>query len=194
MFSASNARLSRSLIVLMASLWLAACSPGDAPQTTVAAPVAFQSGDECHVCGMVIGEFPGPKGQVLETHSGAVRKFCSTRDLLTWWLQPEHKALQAQLYVHDMGQSTWATPEDGHLVDARTALYVIGSDAQGAMGPTLASFAQRAAADAFAASRGGQVYTFDQLDLPTLQQVGDAPHAHHAHPAPQGEAAAHHGH
>ena len=48
---------------------------------------------------------PGPKGQAVE--KGGVKKFCSTAEMLGWWLQPENRLLDAKLYVHDMGRSVW---------------------------------------------------------------------------------------
>src|SRR3546814_4849150 len=79
------------------------------------AALAFHPSDECHVCGMVITDFPGPKGAAA-TASG-VKKFCSPAEMLGWWLQPENHRADVQLYVHDMGRSHWNIPDDAHLID-----------------------------------------------------------------------------
>ncbi|MEJ6654949.1 MAG: nitrous oxide reductase accessory protein NosL [Pseudomonas sp.] len=163
----------RTLIVLLFGLALAAC--GDKDETPVNLdPVAFHATDECHVCGMVISDFPGPKGQAVE--KDGVRKFCSTAEMLSWWLQPENRILDAKLYVHDMGQSHWDQPDDSHLIDATQAWYVTGTPLAGAMGASLASFADQQAAEALAAEHNGTVLRFDEIDQEFLQQAAAAQH------------------
>jgi len=172
----------RWLVVLFASVLLTAC--GDDKKTTevaeVLGPVAFESGDECHVCGMIITELPGAKAQALESSGTAVRKFCSAQDMLSWWLQPENQHLKAELYVHDVAKTPWDHPKDEHLIDARTAWYVVGSSLQGAMGPSLVSFSSREAAQLLADSKGGRVLSWDQLDMAVLQELASAGHEHAA--------------
>lgn len=157
----------RVLAALLVGLLLTACDKEQASSFSDA-PVAFHPNDECHVCGMVINEFPGPKGQMVE--QGGVKKFCSTAEMLGWWLQPENHHDTAKLYVHDMGRSQWDTPDDRHLIDARTAFYVLGTGLKGAMGVVLASFADEAKAQKVATDTGGRVLRFTEIDLALLQQ------------------------
>src|SRR5690606_39086033 len=117
---------------------------------------------------MIITDFPGPKG--LAAAGATVTKFCSTAELFGWWLQPENQILEANLYVHDMTDTPWDSPDDQRLIDATTAYYVIGTALQGSMGPTLASFADKDKAQQFAAAHGGRVLGFDEIDLGLLQQ------------------------
>jgi len=131
-------------------------------------PVAFESSDECHVCGMVITRFNGPKGQVFETRSNQMRKFCSTTELIFWYLQPENKNNVAEIYVHDMSKTSWNKPDDTHLILARDAFFVINSDMQGSMGKTLVSFLSTRDAAIFTKEHGGQVITFNALSLSLL--------------------------
>lgn len=166
----------RVVATLLACLLLTACDKA-VESSFSDAPVAFHPNDECHVCGMVINEFPGPKGQVVER--GGVKKFCSTAEMLGWWLQPENHHDSAKLYVHDMGRSHWDTPDDRHLIDARTAFYVIGTGLKGAMGVVLASFADEAKAQKVATDSGGRVLRFDQIDLAVLQQPMGMVHRGH---------------
>lgn len=172
----------RWCFALLVSFLLTACSEDKKPQevTAVAGPVAFEAGDECHVCGMIITELPGAKAQAVESSSTAVRKFCSTQDMLSWWLQPENQHLKAQLYVHDVAKTSWEHPQDEYLIDARSAWYVIGSSLQGAMGPSIVSFGSREAAELLANSKGGRVLSWDQLDLAVLQELASAGHEHAA--------------
>ncbi|SDK76905.1 nitrous oxide reductase accessory protein NosL [Microbulbifer yueqingensis] len=146
----------------------AGCSEPSVETAAVAPPVHFQSADECHVCGMAIQPFPGPKGQAIGEQGRQVRKFCSTRDLLTWLLQPENIHRNLTVYVHDMARTDWQDPADTALVDAREAFYVTGSSRRGAMGPTVASFASRHAAQHFAMEFGGSVLEYGQVKLAHL--------------------------
>ena len=166
----------RVIAALLVGLLVTACDK--VPESGFSeSPVAFHPNDECHVCGMVISEFPGPKGQVVE-RSG-VKKFCSTAEMLGWWLQPENHHDDAKLYVHDMGRSQWDSPNDTHLIDARRAFYVIGTGLKGAMGVVLASFADEAKAQKVAADSGGRVLRFEQIDLALLQQPAGMAHSGH---------------
>lgn len=166
-------------LILAVLLGLAGC--GDREEAEVSLdPVAFHSDDECHVCGMVVMDFPGPKGQAVARDG--VRKFCSTAEMLSWWLQPENRILQLRLYVHDMGRSHWGQPDDAHLVDATQAWYVTGTGLEGAMGASLASFAEREAAEALAARhQGARVVAFSDIDEQFLQQAAAAQHGGMGH-------------
>ncbi|WP_338919301.1 nitrous oxide reductase accessory protein NosL [Pseudomonas silesiensis] len=166
----------RALAGLMVCLLLAACDkPAQASLSEAA--VAFHPSDECHVCGMIINGFPGPKGEVVE-RSG-IRKFCSTAEMIGWWLQPENQHRNARLYVHDMGRSPWNAPDDAHLIDARDAFYVAGTSLKGAMGVVLASFSSRQAADRLVAEQGGRVLRFSEIDQALLQQQSPSTHSSH---------------
>jgi copper chaperone NosL len=166
----------RTLAGLMVCLLLAAC---DKPVQTTYNDVAsaFHPSDECHVCGMIITGFPGPKGQVVEP--SGIKKFCSPAEMISWWLQPENHHSDATLYVHDMGRSPWNTPDDSHLIDAKTAFYVIGTQLKGAMGVVLASFSSQQAAEKLAADTGGRVLRFSDIDLALLQQQSAMSHTTH---------------
>jgi copper chaperone NosL len=156
--------------LLLLALLLAGCDQQQ--QAGVSrSPVPFHAGDECHVCGMLITRFPGPKGEAYVYHEQRALKFCSTRDLFAWLLQPETTAVVEAIYVHDMANTDWNHPDDRHLIDARTAWYVVGSTRRGAMGPTLASFAKRADAEAFARQYGGRVLPFESITLPVLEAM-----------------------
>lgn len=158
------------------ALGLAACS--DTEQAPINLdPVAFHSGDECHICGMIIQEWAGPKGEIIDAKSGQVMKFCSTTDMFSWLLQPENINSKMTVYVHDMSQSHWDKPSDEHLIDARTAWYVQGSQKMG-MGPTLATFANQQAAQDFASKEGGKVLAFDAINEQVLREITMQAHEH----------------
>ncbi|MCK7546571.1 nitrous oxide reductase accessory protein NosL [Marinobacter koreensis] len=169
-------------LIILSAFTISACSGGEETVAEKPAPVHIESGDECHVCGMIISGFPGPKGESIAGDSQRVRKFCSTRELFAWKLQPENIHQNDTLYVHDMAQTDWDNPADTALVDARDAFYVAGSDAKGAMGPTLASFALEAEARKFANSHGGRVLRYGEITLADVSggmamgEMGDMDH------------------
>ncbi len=156
----------RALFWILLLLALGGC--GEQQQAGPRPPVPFHDGDECHVCGMLIARFPGPKGEAWVRGGARPLKFCSTRELFGWLLQPDSAALAEAVYVHDMAQNDWQHPDDTRLVDARKAWYVVGSDLKGAMGPTLASFARREDAEAFAGRHGGRIIRYQDITLDLL--------------------------
>jgi copper chaperone NosL len=160
--------LTKWLIAALTAITLAGCSNGEQQTAAKPDPVHFDSGDECHVCGMVITNFPGPKGQAFTERQQHTRKFCSTKDMFAWFLQPENVNRDHTLYVHNMAETHWDHPDDTHLIDAREAFYVVGSERTGAMGPTLASFETESEATDFAATYGGEILSFDDITLEHL--------------------------
>ncbi|MGF1763277.1 nitrous oxide reductase accessory protein NosL [Aliivibrio kagoshimensis] len=156
------------VFILVCASFIAGCSEQNDQQQMLKQAVAIEAADECHLCGMLIVNFPGPKGEIAQKNSERIEKFCSTRDLFSYVLQPENRRQITQIFVHDMSKSPWGSPNDEHFVDAKTAWYVIGSDKKGAMGETLASFSQKSDAEAFSVEFGGKVIGFDEITLETL--------------------------
>jgi copper chaperone NosL len=154
----------RALLLGLAGLGLCACSGGHANKSNLHAKVAFQSGDECHLCGMTIARFPGPKGELYDSEN-RLWKFCSTRDLFSWYLQPEHVNSIQDIYVHNMANTPWDKPSDSQLISARQAWYVMNSDMPGAMGPTLASFGDKSGANHFIEKHHGKLLRFQDINL-----------------------------
>ncbi len=150
---------------------LISCSDSAEQQKIVHQAVAMESSDECHLCGMLITRFDGPKGEVFRKEQGEqVFKFCSTRDMFSYYLDPENKRNVAQMLVHDMSKMPWGSDsiDDKYFIDAKAAWYVSGSEKTGAMGETLASFSQQSDAVAFAKEFGGKVLSFKGIKLEHL--------------------------
>lgn len=158
------------LTVLLFALLLA-CQPQDQAQTAARTAVAIEKADECHVCGMIIKNLPGPKGEIDEKHAPAIKKFCSVKELFSYMLQPENKHRTRGAWVHDMSQTPWDKPGDEHFIAAEDAWYVHGSSRQAAMGTTLASFQQQASAEAFAKKYGGELVRFEEITLELLSSA-----------------------
>ncbi|WP_206485231.1 nitrous oxide reductase accessory protein NosL [Thalassotalea sp. G2M2-11] len=162
-----------SILLAITLLFISACSKQEENHQTVLPAVAIETSDECHLCGMLVANFSGPKAElykngVNQQESSKVHKFCSTRDMFSFYLDPENKRNVTTIYVHDMSKSPWDEPNDSYFIDARTAWFVAGSNKTGAMGATLASFAKKVDAQQFAQEFGGQVLSFEQVDLSVL--------------------------
>jgi len=160
----------RSLLLLWLAVLLTGCNNTTSEARNLE-PIGMKAGDECHVCGMIITRFPGPKGEAFIKHQSEPHKFCSTRDLFVWLLQPETEAIVEAIYVHDMEKPAWDAPAAEHLIPAESAWYVVGSSRLGAMGTTLVSFAKRSAAEKFAGEYGGKVMAFKEITMQTLNRM-----------------------
>lgn len=150
------------------------CSEQSEQQKIVHQAVAIESADECHLCGMLISNFSGPKAElfrkgVTKADGDRVKKFCSTRDMFSFYLDPENKRNVTTILVHDMSKAPWDAPNDGYFIDAHEAWFVVGSSRTGAMGKTLASFSAKTDAEAFATEFGGSVIDFNAVNYASLQ-------------------------
>ncbi|OMH34017.1 nitrous oxide reductase accessory protein NosL [Motiliproteus sp. MSK22-1] len=160
------------IICVLLSLIVTGCNE-DTPETLAAQQaIAIETGEECHLCGMIITNFPGPKGQLYERGQEQNKRFCSTRDMFAYLLDPEHQHNIQQAFVHNMAVSPWDHPDEETYIDARQAWYVVGSSLKGAMGPTLASFADQPSAQKFAELNGGKLYQFSDLNLELISSMG----------------------
>lgn len=141
----------RLLPCLAALLVLAGCG-AEAPPATAR---DIGAGTVCSLDGMQLGDFPGPKGQI-QYAGGEIEHFCDTVELVSMIVAPESRRHVNAAFTQDMARTDWDAPR-GQWIDARTAYFVVGSDARGSMGPTFATFARREDAAAFAQAHGGEV-------------------------------------
>ncbi|MGI2260463.1 nitrous oxide reductase accessory protein NosL [Shewanella sp. GXUN23E] len=157
----------KKLLALVLMPLLFACSDGTA-QAKEAEPVALTEHDRCHICGMVIVNYPGPKGQLTLKDSDTIPKFCSSRDMFNFALQKENQRQISDLFVHDAGTTDWQNPSDSAFIDAKTAYYVYGTTRKAVMGPAVAPFSTLEAAEQFAREYGGRVLRFEDITLELL--------------------------
>jgi copper chaperone NosL len=136
---------------------LAGCGK-DAAQVAAKEPGADTA---CSLDGMVLKDYPGPKAQI-QYAEGAPDYFCDLMELFGTVLTPEQRRPVAGIFVQDVGKTSWEKPE-GHWIDAKTALYVVGSKKAGSMGPTFGAFSSVADAEAFVQKEGGKVLRFEQI-------------------------------
>ena len=151
-------------LVLLAGL--PACNRASQKQAVAQEPGADTA---CVLDGMVLKEFPGPKGQIHHAE-GPPDFYCDLIELFAALLMPEQKRPPTAVFVQDMGKTDWERPE-GHWIDAKTAFYVTKSRKRGSMGPTFGSFSSQPDAEAFAKKEGGQTMRFAQI-TPDMVNLG----------------------
>ena len=157
---------------------LVACTLGGCDQKEAARPpppVAMTRDVIGHYCGMNLLEHPGPKGQIIVGSLIEPVWFSSARDTIAFTMLPdEPKDIQA-IYVSDMGRATsWDKPGTDNWIEARKALFVIGSRLKGGMGSEEAvPFSDRAAAEKFASQHGGRIVSFAEVPRDYVLGAGD---------------------
>ena len=131
----------RFLIASAAAGLLAACGSGNQGGGKTVTPLEIDGSSSCALDGMLLADYPGPKAQILYADQAKPAFFCDTMELINQLHAGEQVRAIKGAYVQDMGKADWNQPQ-GHWIDAKTALYVVGSKRHGSMGPTIASFAQ----------------------------------------------------
>jgi copper chaperone NosL len=154
----------KSVLAFLLLCALTACSRAPADES----PASIARDDTCSLDGMTLADYPGPKGQILWA-DGTRDRFCDTTELVGALIAPEQKKGLKHAWVQDMAKTDWDKPHDA-WIDARTAFYVQGSSKHGSMGATLASFARREDAQAFATQYGGQVLAFAEITPAALNR------------------------
>ncbi|MBP8285524.1 MAG: nitrous oxide reductase accessory protein NosL [Rhodoferax sp.] len=159
----------------LATLSLAGCKPNDQNASEDQVPVAMDNMASCALDGMLLADFPGPKGQIRYAQDKQVHWFCDTVELLSTLLAPEQVRAVRSAFVQDMAKADWDRPS-GHWIDARNALYVLGSKRHGSMGPTAASFVEEVSAQNFVKTYGGRVLRFADIKPEMVDLSGGALH------------------
>lgn len=161
-------------LAALGALALTGCGR-DAGADAAAAAADFGPAASCALDGMQLSDYPGPKGQLLASGQAEPEWYCDTVELLNVMLRPEQVRRVRGAWVQDMAHADWDRPR-GHWIDARSAHYVLGSRRKGSMGATAASFADAAAAQAFAAQHGGRVLAYAELKPEMVDLSGGALH------------------
>jgi len=157
----------------LAALGAAGCSRTE--EAASLAPVEIDRSTSCELDGMLLADYPGPKAQIHYANQAHPSFFCDTVELFNVLLAGEQVRAVRAVYVQDMGRADWNAPQ-GYWTDARAAFYVLGSKRHGSMGPTIASFAQEADAQKFAAEYGGKLLRFADVKPDMVDLKGGALH------------------
>jgi copper chaperone NosL len=151
----------------MAVLFLSGC--GEKEGASVAdAPRDLTREEVCMIDGMILLDYPGPKGQIV-LKNGEARFFCDTKGLISTLYDPDYKVKIKRAYVQDFAGRKWGSYSD-RWIDVNQAFLVMDSAKLGAMGPTMATFSSRSDADAFAAEHGGAVVPFTEFNESMLEE------------------------
>jgi copper chaperone NosL len=116
-------------------------------------PVQPAATDKCPVCGMFVAPYPHWAAEIIFKDS-SVAFFDGAKDLFTYYFNlkkynPKKSAADiAAVYV-----TAYYTKK---FIDARSALFVLGSDVNGPMGAELVPFAARAEAEEFIKDHKGK--------------------------------------
>ena len=167
--------LGLAALAALGSLGLLAGCGERAGEAQSLAPVEIDRSTSCELDGMLLADYPGPKAQVHFVGQSQPSFFCDTVELFSTLLAGEQVRAVRAVYVQDMGQADWDAPK-GHWIDAKTAVYVVGSKRHGSMGPTIGSFAQEADAQKFATEYGGKVLRFGDIKADMVDLSGGALH------------------
>lgn len=165
--TAIRRRSGRTLVLLFAATMLLAAVAGcekQAPPPEAVAKVLTREAVSVED-GMILLDHPGPKGQLLKP-DGTTDYFCDVPGLLNALHDPERADHGSVAFVQPFDDRAWGSYPDG-WVRASAALYVLGGDRMGAMGPTIVPFLERTAAEAFVAAHGGRIVPFAEI-TPTL--------------------------
>jgi len=157
----------RAVVFLMALPLVATVACNKLPDRVKPAPQEISEGAQAQFCGMALTEHPGPKGQLFVRGQDKPFWFASVRDTFAFTMLAEMPKNIAAIYVNDMGRvRNWSVPEPGTWVEAREAVYVIGSRRRAGMDTDEAvPFAAPDAAHRFAADNGGRVVRYEEMPL-----------------------------
>jgi copper chaperone NosL len=153
-------------LLLLIPFFMACSQDTSAPEQVLVQSIGEH--ERCYLCGMMITKYPGPKGTLQLKNTDVSPKFCSTRDMFNFALQPENQRQISHLMVHDIGTTDWEHPDDSAFIDATKAWYVYGTSRKAVMGSAVASFATKESAKTFAEAFGGAVLLYDQITLELL--------------------------
>ena len=149
--------LTSTCLAIILAVALSACS--DEEQAELPPPAPLTQEAIGYYCNMTVREHHGPKGQIRLKSEEKPIWFSSVRDTIAFTLLPEEPKDIWAIYVTDMSRpETWENPETGDWIEAKSALFVIGSTRNGGMGaPEPVPFSSKAAAEKFASQYGGEI-------------------------------------
>lgn len=151
-------------LVAAAALLAAPAAPGGAEERPGAR-------EKCPVCGMFVAKYPDWLA-TLRFKDGSRAVFDGAKDLFKFWLDPG-RYLPARRR-EDVVSLTVTDYYALAPLDARAALFVVGSDVYGPMGRELVPLATRAEAEEFMRDhRGKAILAFDQVTPALVRSLDD---------------------
>lgn len=151
------------------------CS-GREDETTNAITSATQTTSEqarprCPVCGMYADMTPYWQAKI-EYKDGTSLQFDVPEHMLAFYVEPAaHKASDYQKDRNHIARITVTDYNSKAAIDAREALYVIGSKVKSPMGEGVISFKSRMEAAQFQARQGGRIVGFNEFTPELVKTV-----------------------
>jgi len=157
-------------LILLLALLLALLAPsGGAAEDPQAPRIEAGAKDVCAVCGMFVARHPEWLAQVVYA-DGSEAFFDGPKCLFNYLLSPEKHAAGKQGVARDAVLVT--SYYGGEAIPAEDAIYVVGSDVAGPMGPELVPHRTLADAEEFARDhRGDRIVRFDDVTLELLGKL-----------------------
>lgn len=151
-------------------------------------PVTLDGERACDQCGMIVGDHPGPVGQIHfaddEPEGGRPGQFCSSVCTYRYRFDAEDaERTPLATFLTDYSRVTEEVSEEGsdtrissHVAadsfsQTTTLTVVVGSTVVGAMGPALVPFGNEADAAAFVDEYGGESISAESVDRGTLEAL-----------------------
>lgn len=152
----------RRLMILAAFAALPGCRDEVA---AIPDPVALTEENVSFFCQMNVLEHGGPKAQIHLEGQQAPLFFAQVRDAVAYLKSPERDARILATYVSDMARApAWNAPGQDNWILGASAHFVIDAGVAGGMGaPEVVPFAERAAAETFAARYGGRIVALAEI-------------------------------
>ncbi|NOZ77409.1 MAG: hypothetical protein GXO65_07095 [Euryarchaeota archaeon] len=149
--------------------------PAATPAPTTAAPAAVEPveptmQDECPICGMMPAKYSDWKAEIV-FKDGTVVHFDSPKDMFKYLKGLDNMGMD-KVWIKDPAAIAGAFVTDyssKKYIEAKTAYYVKGSDAQGPMGADLVPFADHMDAMNFAKEHGGEVMEYKHITKDVLK-------------------------
>lgn len=129
------------------------------------APRVIPDDATCGKCAMYPARYPQWQSQIVFT-DGSMTPFDGCKCMFDFYFNmkkydPTHSAEDiARIWVKDFNSGEW--------VEAHQAHYVIGGTMMGPMGKELIPFREKSSAEAFRQEHGGQLSSFDAINVDTL--------------------------
>ncbi|HEX6959406.1 MAG TPA: nitrous oxide reductase accessory protein NosL [Ferrovibrio sp.] len=153
------------ILLLLAVLVLPLTACDNDRQAVMPQPEEIAEDTAGFYCGMLLNDHPGPKGQIHLSDRQAPLWFSAVRDAIAFTRMPGEARNIRAIYVNDMAKvKNWSHPEPGTWIDAKKAVFVIGSKNRGGMGAQEAiPFGDAAAAQHFVDSYGGRIVRLAEI-------------------------------
>ena len=162
------ARAARSLARGLAlAVWLATgCSPEDPSERVGALEPVEITDQEGAVCGMLVRDQAAPRAQVI--HRDGERSFvCSIGDLLVYLEAPLPHGAPSKVLVElmDPDEDPGETHSGSHAwIPAEDAVYVVGIERRGIMGPPVLTYRSHEAAQQVTEGTNARILEFEELE------------------------------